>query len=125
MIGFSADEFARRLPVWTALSELFLDTELTATDHARIARIVEASGYNLALLDSIMRKEMLPAFGGNLSITGEWAGWSEDQVAVIMQDTLNRRGLARLKTALLSRMNLPHDWVAVRQQLQARGMPFA
>jgi hypothetical protein len=122
--GISADEFVRRLPVWTALSELFLDTELTATDHARIARIVEASGYSLARLDNIMRKEMLPAFGGNLlSIAGEWAGWSEDQVAVIMRDTLNRCGLARLKTALLSRMNLPPDWVAVRQHVQAVTRP--
>ena len=35
-----------RLPVWEALSEFFLDTELDETDHERIARVRQALADN-------------------------------------------------------------------------------
>jgi hypothetical protein len=35
----------RRLTIWRALSELFLDTELDTAAYARIAQVVAASGY--------------------------------------------------------------------------------
>ncbi|WP_404477359.1 hypothetical protein [Novosphingobium sp. BL-52-GroH] len=60
---------ATRLPVWTALSHLFLDTELDAHDVGRIARVLEQSPYVTSEIEAILRDEVLPAFGGNLLST--------------------------------------------------------
>ena len=74
-------EVARRLPVWSALSELFLDTELQPRDYRYIRDALAASGYPEAELRRILRAEVLPVFGGNmLSIAGEWAGWSDEGI---------------------------------------------
>ena len=78
---FSEEEVARRLPVWSALSELFLDTELQPSDYRHIRETLAASGYGDAKLRRILREEVLPVFGGNLlSLAGEWAGWSDEGV---------------------------------------------
>jgi hypothetical protein len=79
--ALSEAEIARRLPVWVALPELFLDTELQPSDHEVIARTLKESGYSLDELDAILFDEVTPAFGGNLlSVAGEWAGWPEEAV---------------------------------------------
>jgi hypothetical protein len=38
-------EIERRKPVWAALSELWLDTQLTHDDLQRIAAVMKTSGY--------------------------------------------------------------------------------
>ena len=74
-INATVDE---RLPVWNALSELFLDTELQEDDHQRIARVLAASPYSEKKLDEILRFEVTPVLKWNLlSIAGEWAGFDE------------------------------------------------
>jgi hypothetical protein len=42
----SAAEVERRLPLWVAFSDLFLDTELTESDYKFIAKRVLESGYS-------------------------------------------------------------------------------
>jgi hypothetical protein len=67
-----------RMPVWKALSELFLDTELQENDHRRIARVLSVSPYSEKKLDEILRFEVTPVLKWNLlSIAGEWAGFDE------------------------------------------------
>ncbi|MBK1884526.1 hypothetical protein JIN85_19070 [Luteolibacter pohnpeiensis] len=67
-----------RLPVWNALSELFLDTELQEDDHQSIARVLAASPYTEKKLDEILRFEVTPVLKWNLlSIADEWAGFDE------------------------------------------------
>lgn len=61
-----------RLPVWTALSQLFLDTELSLDDIVRVADLL-ARAPNL----------IAPA--------GEWTSWSESEVRSIMEKA-ERRG---------------------------------
>lgn len=74
----SEAEIARRLPVWTALSDLFLDTELDAPDFDRIAAMLSASGYAYAELRRIFEGEVAPVLGLNLyAVAGEWAGWDQ------------------------------------------------
>jgi len=41
------EEIERLKPVWAALSELWLDTELTADDLQRIAGVMNGSGQSL------------------------------------------------------------------------------
>jgi hypothetical protein len=74
-------EIARRSPVWRALSELFLDTELQPDDHQRIAELIRQAGYNVSEAEAILRNEVAPVFFPNmLSMAGEWVPWSEDFV---------------------------------------------
>lgn len=61
----------KRLPLWEALSELFLDTELDDTSHGRIAAVIVASGYTPEEIHHILWKEVFPAVGNNLrSVAG-------------------------------------------------------
>ena len=85
-------EIERRLPVWHALSDLFLDTELQPSDHRWIASVLDSSGFSKAELRAILEEEVTPAFGVNLlSVAGEWAGWSEEEVREIVLRSMSRR----------------------------------
>ena len=124
--AFSAEELDRRVPVWTALTDLFRDTEFTDLDAAYVARVLTASGYDPPTLERIFRDEVAPAFGGNmLSVAGEWAGWSEEVVRDHVLARLARRrtfgGLVDLIVGRLAvRMARPH-WERVREALPAGG----
>lgn len=72
-------ETAQRLPVWRALSELFLDTELAPQDYRGIADVLKSSPYSTKELHAILENEVAPAFHPNLvSVAGEWAGWQDE-----------------------------------------------
>jgi len=69
----------RRLKVWQALSELFLDTEIDDRTFAYVAQAVTDSGYSQGDIQTILWGEVFPVLEANLrSITGEWAGWTDD-----------------------------------------------
>lgn len=71
----------RRVRVWYALADLFLDTETQPETYAWIARTLKESGYDKAKLQRIFADEVAPAFIFNLlDIAGEWAGWTDDFV---------------------------------------------
>jgi hypothetical protein len=78
-------DLERRRRVWGVLSELYLDTELTARDHERIAAELADCGYRAGQLEEILYRELHPVLLGNLlSVAGEWAGfdpeWLEAQI---------------------------------------------
>lgn len=76
-----AEDLENRTPVWVAMSDFFLDTELTESIISHIARICASSPYSMEELERIMFMEVWPAFVANLrSVAGEWAGWSEEFV---------------------------------------------
>lgn len=67
-----------RRPVWLALSDLFLDTDVNLF-RAGNARTLAASPYSLDALDAILREEVYPACSFNLrEVAGEWAGFDAD-----------------------------------------------
>lgn len=105
---------AKRLPVWTALGELFLDTELTATDLQAIAKVLEQSPYDVTEVEHILRREVAPAFIGNLmAVAGQWVPWTEDEVREIMNRSLDQglpgRFFARIRARLHGKM-ITRDW---------------
>ena len=70
-------DLARRRPVWLALSDLFLDTDVQLFQGLN-TRLLAASPYSLDELDTILREEVYPACAFNLSlVAGEWAGFDE------------------------------------------------
>lgn len=69
-------EIEQRLPLWTALSELWLDTELVEADLERIASVLAESPFGIDELRAIHDREVAPAVGANSTIaSGEWRGF--------------------------------------------------
>ena len=69
-------DLANRLPVWVALSDLYLDTELSAHDFERLAETLAASPYTTGELEQILLAEVHPAcFANLLSVAGVWSGF--------------------------------------------------
>jgi hypothetical protein len=91
----SAESIAdARAPVWNALSELFLDTELQSEDHERIAKILAASPYSDQKLEAILRFEVTPVLKANLMcVAGEWAGFDEAWMREKMTPLIDQRPL--------------------------------
>ncbi|MBC7919695.1 MAG: hypothetical protein H7Z75_01250 [Ferruginibacter sp.] len=68
----------KRIPVWHALSEFYLDTELDDGDFDRIAAVLMKSGFTLEEAKQIDLYEVFPLLQPNLlSVAGEWTGFDE------------------------------------------------
>jgi hypothetical protein len=76
-------ERARRRKVWTALSDLFLDTEVRQW-MPRMAAEVLASGYTDDEMRAIWSRELVPEFGPNLmQVAGEWTDLPYDEDGMV------------------------------------------
>ena len=74
-----ARQIERRKPLWIALSELWLDTELKPEDLENIARIMADSGLTIKELREVYLVEVAPVVSPNLcTVAGEWAGFDEE-----------------------------------------------
>jgi hypothetical protein len=78
------EDLANRRPVWEALSDMFLDTDVSLTRAWRVQRLAE-SPYSVSELQHILVEEVYPACKYNLlSVAGEWSGfdpeWLEHKV---------------------------------------------
>ncbi|SMB82843.1 DUF7079 family protein [Deinococcus hopiensis] len=101
----------RRQPVWTALSELFLDTELTEADLRRIARVLDASGYPDTTLRKILHRELAPFLLGNLfTVAGVWNGFDEAWVCEQAERYARRPPTGGALRAWLSARTLGAAW---------------
>ncbi len=80
-----------RKKVWLALSDLFLDTDITLF-YESIATVCAESPYSLSELKAILETEVASVCGGNLScIAGEWAGLDEAWlINSILERTYNK-----------------------------------
>lgn len=84
-----------RIPVWNALSDLYLDTDVTLS-HEYIVRTLAASPYSLDELHEMLMYDVHPALHQNLiSMAGEWAGfdetWLVERIATIRRQPRWRR----------------------------------
>ncbi|MFS4416182.1 hypothetical protein [Maribacter sp. 2307ULW6-5] len=85
-----------RKPVWAALSDFYLDTELQEDDFAHIARTILASPYSWEEVKHIDKYEVFPVLQPNLlSVAGEWAGFDEDGLAHRIAASLSKRNALR------------------------------
>jgi len=78
------DDLPNRRPVWEALSDLFLDTDVSLARNWRIEKLA-ASPYSVKDLERILIHEVHPICVINLfSVAGEWAGfdqiWLENRI---------------------------------------------
>jgi hypothetical protein len=85
----------RRKPVWAALSELWVDTELTDDDLHRIADVMKRSGYSVTILREIYMFEVAPVvFPNLLTVAGAWAGFDEEWLFIEMTKRARWRSLS-------------------------------
>ncbi|WP_456459630.1 DUF7079 family protein [Reichenbachiella sp.] len=70
-----------RRKLWLALSELYLDTELTDEDYFRIANEIKDLGFVFGEAKRIDYYEVAPALGANLlSTAGIWSGFCPEEI---------------------------------------------
>ncbi len=101
----SPDEIAARRPVWIALADLFLDTDVRLS-YAHIADVLGGTVFSPAELKRILDREVTPALQGNLlTVAGEWASFDDDWV---VEQVLAGSILPRL-------VNLKHHWVVIER----------
>jgi hypothetical protein len=74
-------EIEKRQPVWLALSEFYLDTELTIKDLDRVSEKIIDSGYSLQEIKEIDLYEVFPLLKSNLlTVAGNWAGFDQQWI---------------------------------------------
>jgi hypothetical protein len=87
-------EIERRKRVWAALSELWLDIELTQDDLERIAGVTKSSGYSVPELREINLFEVAPVvFPNLLVVAGEWARFDEEWLFTGLAKRAKKRSL--------------------------------
>jgi hypothetical protein len=97
-------QIEERLPVWEALSEFFLDTELQPEDHQRIARTLAATRFTESEIEEILICEVCPVCKWN-AFYWEWIGFDPNWLKAEMAP---RIGTAP-KFRFLFRMT--HEWM--------------
>ena len=116
------DDLSRRRPVWDALSNLFLDTELTEKDYRWIAGVLVDSAYDDAQLDYVLFNEVYPVlFWNTISVAGEWTGFDLDW----LQDRILRNERRFLKVWRLLQPNrslVEEAWKQVQQFIREARM---
>jgi hypothetical protein len=86
-------EIGARLPVWDAIADLFLDTEIDERARDHVARTLATSPFSMNELDAIYRHEVAPVVHANLKIVaGEWAGFGEEWLGERIPAYLARTG---------------------------------
>ncbi|WP_182086423.1 hypothetical protein [Aureimonas sp. ME7] len=109
-------DVARRMPVWMAFSELFLDTELTEAGYRSIRRTLLRSGYGSRELRDILEREVAPVLHANLlSGAGVWDGWDEAELRASILARLHAPGRPRraLLQRWLLRRFLEKEWARI------------
>ncbi|WP_374089127.1 hypothetical protein [Methylomicrobium lacus] len=107
------DDLPNRRPVWEALSDLFLYTDVTLARTWRAEKLA-ASPYSLADIEQILIDEVYPVCKYNLvCVAGEWEFFDPDW--------LENRILNRLKSPLrgLHWLNAGRFWVPRCEEWQA------
>lgn len=90
-------------PLWLALSNLFLDTEITDNTRKHIARIVLQSPLTREQVHQVLWLEVFPALCENLRIvTGEWAGFNETWLVNRIINVLSGVEKSRFSFGLIS-----------------------
>ena len=114
-------QIKHRVPLWVALSDLFLDTELQAADFCRIAEVMKQAPHELNEIENILRDEVLPICFSNLrSVAGVWTGFDESALVEKILQSKPPGWMAKLRNRHHFRM-LRRDWHAVLSQYHTMG----
>jgi hypothetical protein len=120
-------EIERQKPVWAAISESWLDTELTQDNLQRIAEVMKRSSYSVPQLRDIYLFEVAPVVFPNLvAVAGEWDGFDEEWLFTEVAKRARRRSLslrAFVKTGIgtwLMTFATERHWDTLAEMLDTR-----
>lgn len=119
-MDLSDAEIERRMPVWVAMSDLFLDTYPFDWTLRHIAAAVMAADFSEPEAREIFRTEVGPAFAGNLlQVAGEWAMFPEE---VVRTEILLGRTPSVAERDVIGTV-VKRDWPGVRSILTGLRTP--
>lgn len=85
-----------RIPIWVALSEFYLDTELQDSGFRHIANKVIESPYTFGEVKTIDKYEVFPVLQPNLlNVAGEWAAFDEKWLVSRIVASIEKRNKAK------------------------------
>ncbi len=107
----------QRVAVWEALSELFLDTVLTASAIDSTARRLAESSYSISEIRNILYYEVYPICKWNLlSVAGEWAFFDREWLIEKISPKLNKRPLLRFPPVF--KFMFRFEWLQIEKQIK-------
>lgn len=107
-----------RIPIWRALSDLYLDTDVSLF-YSDIAETLAASPFTLDALRDILIEDVHPALYGNLLIVaGEWAGFEDEWLLPRIAETRRRPRWRRRLTRVFAG-SVFDDWREVAARIEA------
>ncbi len=121
-------EFAARLPIWTALAQLFRDNAMHGADYDQLAAELRSSGQTAESARHILVHEVAPVFYETLTVKGgDGTGWAAETVAAMMREFLqlseSRQKWLRVQAGRMSRRVMLGGWEQVEQRLIAATTP--
>ena len=112
-----------RKPIWYALSDLYLDTELQDFNLKSIAEKIKQSPYTLEEVKQIDKTEVFPVLYSNVTgIAGIWLGFQEEWLASEIEKNLSKK--TRLKTLFnnlryfIIKGRFADDWEKIKSAYQ-------
>ncbi len=85
-----------RKPIWMALSEFYLDTELSDNTFISITKIFKESSYTLNEIKEINKYEVYPILYQNLlSMYGNWNGFDEKWLVESIRSRIDKKSHIR------------------------------
>src|ERR1700753_3988932 len=104
-------KIAERLPIWEALSDFFLDTELQPSDYERIAGVLASSKYSEAQIEEILIGEVCPACKWNaFAPAGEWEGFGSAWLKENLEPRFGKRPRFKAWFTLRHRWMYAEHW---------------
>lgn len=108
---FTETEITRRLPLWEALGNLYLDTK-SDTFVPLVVKAAQEAGFSLDEVEHILKWEVRPALYFNyIDGAGEWAGWNSEWLVQRILDCMGKRSDALL---LGETRFMPDEWPEIQ-----------
>ncbi|SNS26183.1 hypothetical protein SAMN05421770_101237 [Granulicella rosea] len=122
----TAAEYAARLPIWTALAQLFRDNAMHGADYDQLAAQLRGAGQTAESARHVLVHEVAPVFYEALTVKGgDGSGWPAETVDAMMreffQKSESRRKWLRVQAGRMSRRVMLGGWEQVEQRLLAGG----
>jgi hypothetical protein len=119
---FAESDIMARVPIWTALAQLFSDNTMRPADYDATAATLRKAGLDAAGARHILVHEVAPVFYEQLTATeANWTGWSAAEVERMMREYLarsaSRRKWLKVQAGRMSRRVMLGGWDAVERRM--------
>ncbi len=135
-ITFTDEEIAQRLPIWTALTYIFVNVDQNKEEFESHVNFIadKLSKFNLSIqtLEDILKDEIGPLFVRNFSIWMSFPepdGWAPEDVEAIMKAYQERKNTLDgwfekiFKKNPFKNETVAKRWAAIKKRLKEMGIP--